>query len=174
MICPLFTVAVPPFFKPSMSIQEKEIAPTGLGARVKLLREERGWSQAELASHLPNVKQQSIDQLERGKVVRPRFLPELADILKTSVPWLLTGDGTRVQPKAPKESLAVDARLLRDVFLSVEEALATHAIDIDPDHKALLVSTLYELVREEEQQTAQKIREMAENLVRYDKVAGRM
>ena len=43
-------------------------AKNHLGDRVRKLREEKGWSQSELAAHLPGVRQQSIDQLERGAV----------------------------------------------------------------------------------------------------------
>ncbi|MBI3419189.1 MAG: helix-turn-helix transcriptional regulator, partial [Proteobacteria bacterium] len=94
-----------------------------LGQRVRALREEKGWSQSALAAQLPSVRQQSIDQLENGHVKRPRFLPELAQVLGTHVQWLLTGQGARAAARARKDSV-IDADLLRDVFVAVEDVLA--------------------------------------------------
>ncbi|MBT6959844.1 MAG: helix-turn-helix transcriptional regulator, partial [Rhodospirillaceae bacterium] len=51
-----------------------------LGARVRQCRLALSWSQADLANRI-GVKQQSIDQLESGKVSRPRYIVELAESL---------------------------------------------------------------------------------------------
>lgn len=37
------------------------------------------------------VKQQTISALLKGKIDKPRFLPELSNILQVSIQWLLTG-----------------------------------------------------------------------------------
>jgi phage repressor protein C with HTH and peptisase S24 domain len=63
-----------------------------LGERVRQCRLALGWSQAELARRL-NVKQQSIDQLEAGKVSTPRYVIELADALSVPLEWLRHGKG---------------------------------------------------------------------------------
>ena len=63
-----------------------------LGARVRQCRLALNWSQAELARRL-NIKQQSIDQLEAGKVKSPRYVIELAETLGAPLEWLRHGKG---------------------------------------------------------------------------------
>ena len=63
-----------------------------LGARVRQCRLALNWSQAELARRL-NIKQQSIDQLESGKVKSPRYVIELAEVFGTPLEWLRHGKG---------------------------------------------------------------------------------
>lgn len=63
-----------------------------LGARVRQCRLALSWSQAELADRI-GVKQQSIDQLEAGKVSRPRYIVELAEALNVPMDWLRHGKG---------------------------------------------------------------------------------
>lgn len=61
-----------------------------ISSRVKSKRTQLGLNQVELAERV-GTTQQSIEQLENGKTKRPRFLPELAVALGTSVDWLLNG-----------------------------------------------------------------------------------
>ncbi len=63
-----------------------------LGARVRQCRLALTWSQAELARRI-GVKQQSIDQLESGKVQRPRYVVELSETLNVPLEWLRHGKG---------------------------------------------------------------------------------
>jgi len=63
-----------------------------LGARVRQCRLALSWSQAELANKI-GVKQQSVDQLESGKVSRPRYIVELAETLNVPMDWLRHGKG---------------------------------------------------------------------------------
>lgn len=51
--------------------------PKDIGEIVRLAREAKGWSQAQLAAAV-GVKQASIWYTESGKVARSRFLPEIA------------------------------------------------------------------------------------------------
>ncbi len=71
--------------------------------RVKARRDELGLTQAELAS-VAKTSQQAIQQLEDGKIKRPRYLLELALALGCDVRWLLTGEG---EPPAPYDPKAV-------------------------------------------------------------------
>ncbi|OKP31334.1 XRE family transcriptional regulator [Serratia fonticola] len=64
-----------------------------IGDRVKQLRFKRGVTQAELAART-QTSQQAIQQLEDGKVKRPRYLLELASALGCDASWLLTGKGS--------------------------------------------------------------------------------
>lgn len=75
----------------------------GIGARVAARRSELGHSQSELARRA-GVKAQSIQQLEKGEVKRPRYLLELARALDVSPEWLSYGG------RAPSLPPAVAAR----------------------------------------------------------------
>lgn len=153
-----------------MSISQ---VPVTLGARVRTLREEKGWSQSELAAKISGVKQQSIDQLEQGKVSRPRFLPELAEALQTNLPWLLTGEGERGAARPARMDTQVDNALLADVIVAVEQALHARDTVLEHKQKARLIAALYELIQVEEQRTVEALKVMAENLVKYDAYLGR-
>ena len=142
---------------------------SGLGARVRQLREERGWSQNDLAAHLPGVKQQSVDQLENGKVARPRFLPELATALSTSVQWLLTGDGQSTQKKSSTQDGSIDAELLRDVVLAVEQVVEQNKANIDNKHRAEMIAVLYDMMRHEEKNNPEKMQQAASNIISYSR-----
>ena len=65
-----------------------------LGARVRECRLAMNISQAELAKRI-GVKQQSIDQVEAGKVNAPRYLIDLAEALDVSLEWLRKGKGPK-------------------------------------------------------------------------------
>jgi transcriptional regulator with XRE-family HTH domain len=132
------------------------------------VREEKGWSQSELAALLPGVSQQSIDQLERGHTRRPRFLPELAQALGTHVQWLLTGEGKRAG--APTKRLeSIDTMLLRDVFVAVEHVLSSRpGKKLSLEQKARLISALYEMTYSEGRRSPEKIMQAANNIVSYD------
>jgi len=69
-----------------------------LAERVASTRERNNWTQAELARRVTQhraraskgeVKQQSINQLELGEVENPRYLVDLAAVLKVSLKWLM-------------------------------------------------------------------------------------
>jgi transcriptional regulator with XRE-family HTH domain len=143
-----------------------------LGERVRQLREEKGWSQSELASQLPGVRQQSIDQLERGHVRRPRFLPELAQALGTQIQWLLTGEGHR-KPRGRKHADDIDAKLLQDVFVAVEHVLVQQGRSSSLNNKVRLICALYDVMREEENRTAEKLAQAASNIVSYEQFLAR-
>lgn len=84
-----------------------------IGERVRRLRGER--SQADVAEAC-GVSQQSIDALEKGLVARPRYLPQLAVALETTIEYLL---GQTTDPVAPKVVLALDAEILLDTVRQV-------------------------------------------------------
>lgn len=146
----------------------KKTIKMDMGARVRRLREEKGWSQSELAVQLPGVRQQSIDQLERGQVRRPRFLPELAQVLGTQVQWLLTGEGHRVPVRTRRTETNLDADLLRDVFVAVEHVLNKRGGKTTLEQKIKLICALYDLMRLEEHLTTDKLKQAANNIVSYD------
>lgn len=137
-----------------------------LGARVRELREVRGWSQAELAAKLPDVKQQSIDQLESGKVARPRFLPELATALNVSTQWLLTGEDAKT---VQMEATDVDVGLLRQVIAVVEKEIAEGDLKLSHEDKARFVTGIYELTKLEEDRSNKRLEQVASNIIHYER-----
>lgn len=68
-----------------------------LGARVKRKRDEKGWSQTDLASEVKRInrslttRQSSIAAIEDGTSKKPTILYELAKALGVSEEWLKTG-----------------------------------------------------------------------------------
>jgi len=84
--------------------------------RVRRLREARGWDQSELARRVSSIASrkvaaQSIQQLEAGDVSRPRYLPELATALGTSLEYLLTGEGPSQLPNAKELPLTLPRKI---------------------------------------------------------------
>jgi transcriptional regulator with XRE-family HTH domain len=138
-----------------------------------MLREKRGWSQGKLAAMIPGVRQQSIDQLEQGKVARPRFLPALAQVLGIREQWLLTGKGKAASAKAKKMAEDLDSELLCDVIAAVERTLRERGMRLDNAHKARIVGALYTLMLNEPGNTDSKLEAAAENIIGYEKLRQR-
>ncbi|EAQ4580978.1 helix-turn-helix transcriptional regulator [Salmonella enterica subsp. enterica] len=69
-----------------------------ISERVKSLRTELGLTQAQLATRA-KTSQQAIEQLENGKIKRPRYIIELANALNCDPSWLLTGEGNKNKPR---------------------------------------------------------------------------
>ncbi len=61
-----------------------------LSERVKNRRVELNLTQSELAE-MVGLKQQSIQQIESGLIKRPRFIVEIAKVLKCDPSWLISG-----------------------------------------------------------------------------------
>lgn len=87
----------------------------GLGARVKEVREDRGWSQKDLAARVSTILRRKITQvaihhIEKRDNVMPRFVVELAQALEVSLPWLQYERGPKkgVPPRAPPTSRGDD------------------------------------------------------------------
>jgi len=68
------------------------------GTRVKALRKQRGWAQKQLASQL-GIRFQLLNKFEGGQLIPPaESLIRLADTLKTTVDYLLTGNPQQEHP----------------------------------------------------------------------------
>ena len=65
---------------------------TGIAKRVQDLREGLDLSQSELARRC-GEKPQTLQKLEAGIVQRPRYILDLARVLRTTTDWLLLGTG---------------------------------------------------------------------------------
>ena len=64
-----------------------------LASRVKKLREEKGWSQTNLADRL-GISYMNIASIETGRVKNPRYISQLAEELETTTSYLLDGKST--------------------------------------------------------------------------------
>ena len=120
---------------------------TSLGARVRVRRKEKGWTQDRLAqevSHLGyTIPQQSIATIESRGNVRPQCLWELCRVLDVEEHWLVYGEGPRERRTGP---IAYERDLLFEVVHGVEEALLRQEASeqTDPGVRAELIATLYE------------------------------
>ena len=102
--------------------------------RVRQLRKKMEISQTELGDLIGGVPYQSIQNLENGKVTRPRYLSKLADVLGCSTDYLLTGN---------EESSKVNQAKLQTCISIVQRVVSTNAINITTDQQAKLVAYLY-------------------------------
>ena len=75
-----------------------------IGARIRELRQERGWTQIDLASQLESGDQTSISAWERG-LQKPSANSLLALAVAFSVPVHALFDGLVEEPKGPIESV---------------------------------------------------------------------
>lgn len=76
-----------------------------LGARVQYAREQKGWSQKELANKVA-VSQQTISKLEDGKVEQSKYLIELAHALGVSMSWLRYGHSEPPEGKSIEQVIS--------------------------------------------------------------------
>ena len=61
-----------------------------IGTRARQRRRDLGLSQSEVARRI-GVKPQSVQQLEAGKIAKPRYILDLANVLQVSPDWLSHG-----------------------------------------------------------------------------------
>jgi transcriptional regulator with XRE-family HTH domain len=100
-----------------------------IGARLRELREERGWTQRELDSRL-GILQSKLSKYESG-THQPslRTLVRIANLFGVSTDYLLTGTGTPVPPLRDDRLLDRFRRLgaggeeMRSIVLSILDAL---------------------------------------------------
>jgi transcriptional regulator with XRE-family HTH domain len=100
-----------------------------LGARLRELREERGWSQRELGSKL-GILQSKLSKYESG-THQPslRNLVRLANLVGVTTDYLLTGIGSQVPPLRDERLLDRFRRLgaggeeMRAIVLSILDAM---------------------------------------------------
>lgn len=100
-----------------------------LGGRVEQERNERGWSQTELAHRVRqlggSVTQTGIDKLEKRDAKNPKIAAELAAVLSVSERWLRSGKGPKVALAAIDGQLAelpedVSAELVKQFNLQIK------------------------------------------------------
>lgn len=80
-----------------------------LGERVKLVRKERGWSQAEVAKRVTKLRREkttqvAIHHIETRGDVNPRFVVELAQALEVNLDWLRNERGPRTDAEVEESA----------------------------------------------------------------------
>lgn len=93
--------------------------------RLRETREEKGWSQTELASRT-KISQSFIGALETSRQKTSKWLPEIARVLGVNPFWLKTGKGVKEANHLDETGLYVtDPQLI--AALKIMEALPDYA-----------------------------------------------
>jgi transcriptional regulator with XRE-family HTH domain len=116
-----------------------------IAERIKAVRQERGWSQAQLAEKV-GVAQSSIGNIESGVRQRPRELVSIAKALNVSPDWLETGKG----PKRERVALTVVEQEAPPSVRALVERLAVIAAQQRPTLRKNLANFLVDLVEHPE------------------------
>ena len=111
-----------------------------IGSRLKAVRQEKGWSQLQLAE-AAGVSQSAIGNIESGQRKRPRDLVSIGAALGVSAEWLETGKSESERP-ALRLVGADEPPTVRDVV----EQLAAIARKERPTLRKNLGNLLVELV----------------------------
>ena len=83
---------------------------------------------------------QSIQALENGRVKQPRYIPLLAETLKTSQEYLQMGI---TAGNKPNES-AIVAEILTQTITLVEQIDSDHGFKLSPNQKSKLIIYIYD------------------------------
>lgn len=120
-----------------------------LGSRVARARDDKGWSQKELARQVRRVNAalttnySTISSIETGKSQAPTILNELAIALGVTETWLRTGNGTKAAEQISHNEVSLILEHLREaVFASYE------VVGIPPDYARELVELVFESAQE--------------------------
>lgn len=83
-----------------MTIENPQ-SPGNLGQRMRQRRQEKGWTQEQLAVRA-GTNQAVIQKIENGKSLRPRKIDQIAAVLDVNPAWLMFGDAlaTTLPPDA--------------------------------------------------------------------------
>jgi transcriptional regulator with XRE-family HTH domain len=118
-----------------------------LGRRVKELRMSLGFTQSELGNLIGSIPHQSIQNVESGKVQRPRYLQKLASVLGTTTDFLTGG----VQ----------QTQLDKVIFKQCLKAVQTVGSELTLDQQTNLVVYLYDdCIKTQSKATPEKIQSM--------------
>ncbi len=78
--------------------------PGNLGQRMRFRRQEKGWTQEQLAVRA-GTNQAVIQKIENGKSLRPRKIDQIAAVLDVNPAWLMFGD--ELASPLPAEAMEV-------------------------------------------------------------------
>jgi|LWDU01.1.fsa_nt_gi transcriptional regulator with XRE-family HTH domain len=115
-----------------------------IGERVKQLRLSMDITQSELGALIGNIPHQSIQNVESGKVTRPRYINKLAEVLGSTTAFLL-GDN----------SASTINKVIFKQCMTVVQSIGT---DLTPAQQINLVVYLYDdCVKNNAEATVEKV-----------------
>lgn len=98
-----------------------------LANKVRLRREQLGWTQDELARRMGYASRVSINKIENGRPVSQKIIVRLADALDTTPLWLMGWEGESEAKEIEKNNDIISDAVVRmrtdAEFLSVVECL---------------------------------------------------
>jgi transcriptional regulator with XRE-family HTH domain len=104
--------------------------PGTLGQRMRMKRQEKGWTQEQLAVRA-GTNQAVIQKIENGKSLRPRKIDEIAAVLDVNPAWLMFGDDMA-------NTLSEDAMTLAQAWHNLPEPhrsrLRQEILSLSPRH----------------------------------------
>jgi len=95
----------PEYFTGTLPVEaavKKQKTEAGVGERLRLAREEKGWSQNELAKR-SGVSQSIINRVESGAKLTDKQGVKVAETLEVGYDWLMTGDEKKKKYPADKK-----------------------------------------------------------------------
>ncbi len=115
-----------------------------IGERVKQLRLSMDITQSELGALIGNIPHQSIQNVESGKVTRPRYINKLAEVLGSTTAFLLGDTNASTINKA--------------VFKQCMAVVQSVGSDLSPAQQINLIVYLYdECIKDNTEATATKV-----------------
>jgi transcriptional regulator with XRE-family HTH domain len=125
------------------------------------LKKARGATSQKEFSEMVGVHNSTFSRWERGEQYPSQ--PDICKILQIrpliSPAWLVTGEGPMersADPPPSKSDSPIKLSILKDVIEAVEEHLDDRDLELVPDKKAELISILYEMVIEKDEQKVDK------------------
>ncbi len=115
-----------------------------IGERVKQLRLSMDITQSELGALIGNIPHQSIQNVESGKVTRPRYINKLAEVLGSTTAFLLGDNSASTINKA--------------IFKQCMTVVQSIGTDLSPAQQINLIVYLYdECIKDNTEATATKV-----------------
>ena len=102
--------------------------------RIRLRRQELGWTTDELAKRMGYRDRSSISKIESGKADIPQSkVKAFADVLGTTVSWLLGIDDSKESSEPPSTELTPIQAQLLNAFDQLNEEGQTKAVEYTED-----------------------------------------
>jgi len=95
---------------------EDALGERAIAVRLNQLREERGWSEREMARQL-GVNANTLRPYLHDRTPKANQLARFARVLGVNLEWLATGTGPRERTPIESETLFLDRGLMREVIM---------------------------------------------------------
>lgn len=136
----------------------------GMGSRIRERRRELGLSQDELAQKVGYKNRSTIARIESGENdIMLSKLKEIANVLETQVPWLLSGDERFKDSRYVDVSVGFDTsrRTKQPYYDDPEVAIIANELKNNPDMRVLFDASRH-LSREDMQIVAALVKSLSQ------------